>query len=61
MNLYRIGGFEMKYVLTCNCGSQDFEYERNSTDTYICTKCGAEITSMTDDDEAGFLMASPEK
>lgn len=51
----------MKYVLTCNCGSQDFEYERNSTDTYICTKCGAEITSMTDDDEAGFLMASPEK
>ena len=59
-NLYRIGGIKVKYVLTCNCGSQDFEYERGLADVYICTQCGTVVNSMSDDDEAGFLKACPE-
>jgi len=50
----------MKYVLTCNCGSQDFDYEMGATDKYICTSCGTEITSMEDEEGAGFLAAVPE-
>lgn len=38
----------MKYVLECNCGSVEFEY--NGKRKFICSDCGQEY----DEEEAGL-------
>lgn len=37
----------MKFVLTCDCGSTDFQY--NEDGTFTCRECGETFT----EDEAG--------
>ena len=32
----------MRYVLACNCGSKDFDYDSGDS-VFVCRECGCEI------------------